>query len=514
MSNTAANNKRIAKNTLLLYVRTILVMLVSLYTSRVILDVLGVEDYGIYNVVGGVVAMFSILSGSISVAISRYLTYELGTGNRQKLNTIFCTSINIQILMGVVIFIIAETAGVWFLNNQMNIPAERMEAANWVFQCSIVTFIINLISVPYNALIIANERMSAFAYIGLIEAILKLTTCYLLYISPIDKLILWAVMLTLVSVCMRIIYGVYAKRHFEESRYHWVIDKALMKDMSKFIGWAFLGNGVVILRDHGTNILLNIFFGPAVNAARGIAMSVNTAMYSFVTNFMTAINPQITKSYAQSDFEGMNILIIRGCRFGFFILMLLVIPVCVNIDYILNLWLIDVPNHTAAFIVLTLMYSMVECYVTPLCTGVLANGYIKRYELQLTIIYVVNFIVIYLILKWGASPEWVFALAVLFKTFVAMALLCNGRTLYKLKISYFIRKAVIKPMLIFTSCFLISWWIKFDFANEFLRFILSAAFSFVLSAISIWWIGLEAQERKGIVKIAINRIQKIKNKYE
>lgn len=510
MNITAANNKRIAKNTLLLYMRMLLFMAISLYTSRINLDSLGEIDYGVYNVVGGVVAMFSILSGSVSVAISRYLTYELGTGNRQKLNTVFCTSINIQILMGVLIFIAAEIIGVWFLNTHMNIPADRMEAANWVLQCSIITFIINLISVPYNALIIAHEKMSAFAYIGLIEAVLKLIICYLLYISPIDKLILWAVMLMLVSVCMRMIYGSYAKRHFEESKYRWGIDKALMKDMSKFIGWAFWGNGVVVLRDQGTNILLNIFFGPAVNAARGIAMSVNTAMYSFVTNFMTAINPQITKSYAQSDFDGMNVLIMRGCRFGFFILMLLVVPVCVNIDYILNLWLIDVPKHTAAFIVLTLMYSMVDCYATPLCTGVLANGQIKRYEMQLTAIYVVNFIIIYLILKWGASPEWVFVLAVLFKTFVVVALLCNGRALYRLNISFFIRKAIIKPMLIFTVSFLIAWWIKFDFTNDFLCFILSAASSFVLSAMLIWFVGLESQERKGIVKMIINRIRKFK----
>lgn len=508
MTNTSVNNKRIAKNTLLLYMRMLLFMAISLYTSRINLDSLGEIDYGVYNVVGGVVAMFSILSGSVSVAISRYLTYELGTGNHQKLNTVFCTSINIQILMGVLIFIAAEIIGVWFLNTHMNIPADRMEAANWVLQCSIITFIINLISVPYNALIIAHERMSAFAYIGLIEAVLKLIICYLLYISPIDKLILWAVMLMLVSVCMRMIYGSYAKRHFEESKYRWGIDKALMKDMSKFIGWAFWGNGVVVLRDQGTNILLNIFFGPAVNAARGIAMSVNTAMYSFVTNFMTAINPQITKSYAQSDFEGMNVLIMRGCRFGFFILMLLVIPVCVNIEYILNLWLVDVPEHTAAFIVLTLLYSLVDCYVTPLSTGVLANGQIKKYEIQLTVIYVVNFIVIYLILMWGASPEWVFVLAVVFKMFVAMALLCNARILFRFNILLFIRKAFVKPILIFTVCFLVSHLVKFKFGNDFIQFLFSVTFSFILSATLVWWIGIEKMERKGIINIIASKIRK------
>ena len=508
MNTTSTNNKRIAQNTLLLYMRMMLMMALSLYTSRINLDSLGEINYGIYNVVGGVVAMFSIISGSVSVAISRFLTIELGKGDKEKLNIVFCTSINIQILMGFLIFIVAEIVGVWFLNTHMNIPPERMDAANWVLQCSIITFLINLISVPYNALIIAHEKMSAFAYISLIEAIFKLIICYLLYISPVDKLIVWAVMLLFVSICMRIIYGVYAKRHFEESTYHFKIDKTLMKEMSKFIGWAFFGNGVCVLRDQGTNILLNIFFGPAVNAARGIAMSVNTAMYNFVTNFMTAINPQITKNYAQSDFEGMNLLIMRGCRFGFFILMLLVIPVCANIDYILNLWLINVPEHTASFVILILLYSMVDSYCSPLLTGVLANGRIKHYELQLTIIYVINFILIYIILKFGASPEWVFILAVIFKIFVIIALIWNGRRMFQLNTNQFLRKAVIRPVLIFIVCLLSTQWIQFDVNNNFLHFFISAIFSFTLSFTFIWIIGLEESERKAIVKIIINKIRK------
>lgn len=501
------NNKRIAKNTLLLYMRMMLMMALSLYTSRINLDSLGEINYGIYNVVGGVVAMFSIISGSISVAISRFLTIELGKGNKEKLNTVFCTSINIQILIGVLIFIIAESVGVWFLNTHMNIPTERMEAANWVLQCSIITFLINLISVPYNALIIAHEKMSAFAYISLIEAIFKLIVCFLLYISPVDKLIVWAVMLMVVAICMRMIYGIYAKRHFEESTYHFKVDKSLMNEMSRFIGWAFFGNGVCVLRDQGTNILLNLFFGPAVNAARGIAMSVNTAMYSFVTNFMTAINPQITKSYAQSDFESMNTLIMRGCRFGFFILMLLVIPVCANIDYILNLWLIEIPKHTASFVMLILFYSMVDSYCSPLLTGVLANSHIKYYEIQLTIIYIINFIFIYVILKLGFAPEWVFILAIVFKIFVIISLVWNGHGMFRLNIRLFFRKAVVRPILIFIICLLITQWIKFDINNDLIKFLVSAIFSFILSFVSIWFIGLEARERETIVKIIINKIR-------
>lgn len=506
MTDSQSNNKRIAKNTLLLYMRMMLLMALSLYTSRINLDSLGEVDYGVYNVVGGVVAMFSIISGSVTVAISRYLTYEIGVDNKKRLNTIFCTSINIQILMSVVIFIVAEIVGVWFLNNKMNIPIDRIEAANWVLQCSIFTFLLNLISVPYNALIIAHEKMSAFAYISILEAILKLIVCYLLYISPVDKLITWAVMLMIVSLCMRIVYGIYASRHFEESQYRFIMDKALMKEMSRFIGFAFLGNGVVVLRDQGTNILLNIFCGPIVNAARGIAMNVNAAMFGFVTNFMTALNPQITKNYARQDYENMNKLIIRGCRFGFFIMMLLVIPIAVNINYILNLWLIDVPAYTAAFVVLTLLYSLIDCFCSPLMTGILANGNIKKYEIQLTVIYIVNFIIIYTILGMGSSPEWVFALAILFKGFVVIALIWNGKNMYYLRPRLFLYKAIFKPILICIICFSFALWLKIDFGHTFVNFLFSAGVSFFFSLGLVWLVGLESTERCEIMKVIKNKI--------
>lgn len=508
MGTPAVNNRRIAKNTLALYARMLLMMAVSFFTVRITLDALGEVDYGVYNVVGGLVAMFSVLSGAVSVAISRYLTYELGTGDRDRLNVVFCTSVNIQMLMGLLVLVVAESVGVWFLNTWMNIPAERMGAANWVFQCSVVTFVVNLVSIPYNALIIAHERMSAFAYIGLLEAGLKLAVGYLLYVSPTDRLVFYSALLMLVSALMRVIYGAYARSRFEESRYRRVKDRALMKDMSKFIGYTFWGNGVVILRDHGTNILLNIFFGPVVNAARGIAMNVNTAVYSFVSNFMTAMNPQITKSYAQSEYGAMNALILRGCRFSFFILTLLVIPVSVNIDYLLGLWLTEVPAHTAAFVVLTLVYSLVDCYVTPLCTGVVANGRIKKYEIQLTCIYVVNFAVVYLILEMGAAPEWVFILAVLFKCFVLVALLWNGRRMFRFKVGVFVRKAFAKPVSLFVACYLVARWVRFDVGDGFLRFLLSASFSLVLSAAAIWWIGMERSERKVIMNTAIGKMRR------
>ena len=339
MPQTSENNKRIAKNTLLLYMRMLFMMAVSLFTSRITLAALGVTDYGIYNVVGGMVAMFSILSGSLSVTIGRFITVEVGKGNKERLKTIFSTSVSIQICMALVICLIAEVAGVWFLNNKMVMPVDRLYAAHWVLQLSILTFLVNLISVPYNAVIIAHERMSAFAYISILEVVLKLVIVYLLYVSPVDKLIVYAVLLALVAVVIRLVYGSYCKRHFEEARYRLCFDKKLLRDMFGFIGWAFWGNAMVVLKDQGTNVLLNLFCGPAVNAARGVAMQVNNAVYSFVQNFMMAVNPQITKSYSAGSIADMHKLIIRSAKFGFFILLMLLMPICANIDYILGLWL-------------------------------------------------------------------------------------------------------------------------------------------------------------------------------
>ena len=262
MENTSTNNKRIAKNTLLLYFRMLFMMAVSLYTSRVVLNALGVEDFGIYNVVGGVVAMFSMLSGSLSSAITRFITYELGAGNRENLVKIFSSSVTIQIGLAVLIILLAEAVGVWFLNVKMNIPDARMVAANWVFQFSILTFAINLISVPYNASIIAHERMSAFAYISILEAIGKLAIAFLIVISPMDKLIFYAILMCAVALVVRFAYGAYCKKHFEECTYHFIFDKDLLKRMFGFAGWNFIGATSAVLRDQGGNVVINLFLRP------------------------------------------------------------------------------------------------------------------------------------------------------------------------------------------------------------------------------------------------------------
>lgn len=501
MTLQSENTKRIAKNTLMLYGRMLFMMVIGLFTSRITLSALGVTDYGIYNVVGGMVAMFSILSGSLSVAISRFITLEVGNGDHQKLNEIFSTSISIQIIISVVIYLLAEVIGVWFLNHKLIMPQERLYAAHWVFHLSVLTFVIGLISAPYNAVIIAHEKMSAFAYISVIEVILKLLIVYLLYISPIDKLIIYAVLVACVALLINIIYVIYCKRHFAEAYYRPCFNKNLLQKMFKFIGWAFWGNGVVVLKDQGTNILLNLFCGPAVNAARGLAMQVNNAVCSFVYNFMTAVNPQITKSYSIGDITNMHKLIIQSAKFSSFILLILLIPICANINYVLSLWLVVVPEHTANFIILVLLYSLFDCYASPLITGVLAEGDIKKYEIALTFIYLTNFISSYVFLRMGLQPEWVFVLNIVFKFFVVLALLWHSRIKYSFPIIAFIRESMSKTIIILIICVCFVKLLPISDANNLYDFILYTVIILAFCIGAVFSIGINRKESAYIIEI-------------
>ena len=405
MPDTSFNNRKIAKNTLLLYFRMLLTMAVSLYTSRIILNTLGVEDFGIYNVVGGVVAMFSIISGSLSAAISRFITYELGREGYDRLKVIFSSAVTIQVILAFLICILAEVGGVWFLNTQMNIPVERVVAANWVLQCSIFTFMINLISIPYNAAIIAHERMKAFAYVSILEVVLKLLVAFALYIVIFDKLKVYAVLLLIVALIIRFVYAYYCKRHFKECTYRFIYDKEVLREMAGFAGWNLIGSSAGVLKDQGVNIVINLFCGTTVNAARGIAVQVNNATQSFVRNFMTALNPQITKSYASSDSEYLMKLLYKGSRLSFYMLLLLSLPIIIETDCILSVWLKVVPEHTVNFVRLILVLAMCESISLPLITVMLATGKIRNYSIIVGGLNMMNFPFSYLLLYWGFEPE-------------------------------------------------------------------------------------------------------------
>lgn len=403
--NSSLNSKKLAKNTIYLYVRLLLTIIISLYTSKAILKYLGVEDFGIYNVVGGLVSMYSIVSGSLSASISRNLTYELGKGNMDRLNKIFSMSINIQVVIIMIVYILGETIGLWFLNYKMVIPAARMEAANWVYQISLFNFALNLIGVPYNASLIAHEKMATFAYIGVLSVVLKLIVVFMLTISPIDKLIFFSIFLLCISFIIQCIYQSYCRRHFEECCYKFIKDKGIFNEMFGFAIWNFIGSTSGLLRTSGVNILLNLFFGPVVNAARAIATQVDNVINSFVSNFMVAITPQITKAYAQGNYGYILQCIYRGSKLSYFLLFLLSLPIFIETEYILNLWLDTVPETTVWFVRFVLLYSLVDTYSRTMINANNATGDIKVYQLVIGIFNLTVLPIAYIVLRLGAPAE-------------------------------------------------------------------------------------------------------------
>lgn len=404
MSETSANSKRIAKNTLMLYFRMFITTIVGLYTSRVVLNTLGISDYGIYNVVGGIITMATFLNTAMVAASQRFLSFELGRGDGERLSRVFCTSINIHVLICLIAFVLAETIGLWFVNVQLNIPAGRMTAANWVYQASIVSFIINVMSVPYNSAIVAHEKMSAFAYISILDVILKLLIVYLLLIIPFDKLITYSVLMVCVVSFIRLCYTFYCKRHFVECSYHFTNDRQLFREMFSFAGWSIVGNLGFSFKDQLSNIILNLFYGTTLNAARGLGMLVTSHVTTFAHSFTMALNPQITKQYAAGNFDASRKLVYAGSRFTFYLLTIISIPIIINIDYILKLWLGIIPDYTSQFIIfsiiISLLYALSECVTK----AIQATGRIKWFQIGICVIMLSELPIAWVLLKLGYPP--------------------------------------------------------------------------------------------------------------
>ena len=406
-----ADNKRIAKNTMFLYFRMLLVMGVNLYTSRVVLQVLGFEDYGLYNVVGGIVTMFTFLNGSLGSATSRYITFELGRKDFERLNKVFNTAFVIHIAIAFLITLLAETVGLWFFYEKMTIPSERLNAAFWVYQISIITCFFSLTQVPYNATIIAYENMKIYAYVGIVEVILKLLIVFLIFISPIDKLVFYALMLCLLQIGIMLFYRYYCNRHFASCTIRLYKDKQLFKEMFSYGGYDLIGNISVLAQGQGLNILLNMFYGPTVNAARGIAYQVQGAITQFSNNFMTAVRPQIIKSYAEGNLDGMMKLVKQSSCFSFYLMWIISLPVCLEADYFLSLWLGKYPDHTVNFLVLVIVLCLIQTIKTPRTTIFHATGHIKWSNIIVGSILCAAFPLAYVALKLGGSPESVFWVA-------------------------------------------------------------------------------------------------------
>lgn len=507
----SSSNKRIAKNTILLYVRMLFTMVVGLFTSRVILQALGVEDYGIYNVVGGVVAMFAVMSGSLSAAVSRFLTYELGRGGGEKLARVFSSAVTIQIFLALVILFFAETIGLWFLNTQMVIPDNRMAAANWVYQFSFITFAVNIISIPYNASIISHEKMSAFAYISIFEVLGKLAISYGVYVSPIDKLIFYGAAMMGLAVLLRLIYGWYCKKHFKECSYHFVFDKELLKKMFAFAGWNFIGASSSVLRTHGGNILINLFYGPGVNAARGIATQVYTAIQGFVSNFQTAVKPQITKNYAAENYGRMMTLIFQGSKFSFFIMLFLSLPVLIMTPYLLEAWLGQVPEYCIIFVRLALVYALLDSMSGLLVTAMLATGDIRNYQLVVGGIQLMNVPVSYVCLKCGAAPECIYLVAILLTFCAEMARLLMLRKMIRLNALAFLKKVYFKVIIVGALSAILPAVLYSYLDCSFISFALTGVVSVLCTFLVVYSIGLDHAERQIVgaqVKKIIEKVRK------
>ena len=496
MSETISNNKRIAKNTLFLYIRTFIILTIALYTSRVVLRALGVDDYGIYNVVGGFVSMFSLLSGALSNAISRYLTFELGKGDKDRLRKVFSTSITVQIILALSVIILAEVFGTWFLNVKMNIPEDRMFAANCVFQCSLMTFAINLISIPFNACIIAHERMKAFAYISIMDAMLKLGAVFLLFIIGLDRLIVYAVLLTLSALLIRVIYGVFCNRNFEECHYSFSYDKQLVKEMTSLAGWNMLGSSGAILNSHGINLLMNLFFGVSLNAARGIAEQVNAAVTQFVNSFTTAVNPQITKTYARGEKDYLYKLVMSSSKYSFFLMLLLGAPIIAETPVILELWLKIVPDYTVVFVRLTLVISLISTLSTPLYTLALATGNIKHYQIVVGSLSLSCFFITYICYKLGQPVETAYYVSVIINIVILFARLKIVSELTGLKIGLYFKNVIQNALFVSVAVAIIIITLHLIFSERtILQSILILLLCFLFMLPIIFFLGLDKKER-------------------
>lgn len=509
-----SDNRLIAKNTLFLYVRTIVVMLITLYTSRVVLKSLGVVDYGIYNVVGGLISIMSFINGAMSASTVRYLTFELGRRDYNRLNIVFCTCIQIHFVIAIFVLLLAETVGLWFFYNEMTIPPERMNSAFVVYQLSVLTGMIGIMNIPYNTLLIAHERMSSFAYITIIDASLKLLVAVSLSLFLFDKLIIYALLMCLVYIFVISIYWRYCKNNFSESKYSFIIDKPLVAEMSKYAFWSLFSNFAFVTYTQGVNILLNIFFGPAVNAARGITVQVQAAVSRFTQGFQSALNPQITKSYAANDRNRLVFLIDTSSRYSFFLVLILSFPILAELDNILHLWLGEVPKHTANFIRITLLSMPIGVLLNPLNIATQATGRIKRFAFVTGFVQIFILPISYIVLKLGGAPESVYAVYLVMtylNSIVYIYLTCKE---VEISMWNYYKRVVARSFAVafLASILSIGYYFFFYTSSALLSSILNMIIAILSVLVSIYLIGMSKSEKQFVFGY-IRRIFRI-SKYE
>lgn len=506
MSNQiAGNNKRIAKNTLLLYFRTLITMLVSLYTSRVVLQTLGISDYGLYNVVGGVVTMFTFINGTLATGTQRFLTFELGANNKEKLHKVFNTAMALHGLLAFILFFLVETIGLWFLYNKMNIEPERMDAAFWVFQFSCITMLINVIQVPYMSSIISHEKMDIYAYMSIFDVVMKLLIVFLIQVVDYDKLILYGFLFLVVNCISALIYNIYCRRHYEECKFSKAFDKKIFKEMMNFSGWNIFGCASVTFQGEGVNILLNMFFGTVVNAARGIAFQVNGIVMQFVNNFQMAVNPQIVKHYAAGDTDQMIKLATINSRLAAFLLLFILVPLFIEIDFVLHVWLGEYPAYAPIFLRVILIQSVVQTISRPIVMMIHAVGKMKLANITSGGALLMILPVSYVLLKLGASPVTVFMVNVI-PWFIETLfdLLCLKKYI-GLSLLPFYKSVYCRVFPVGALMFVLPYTTYYMMSDGWLRFISVGIVSVLSSFLLIYFLGLD----KNMRAFVINKIRTI-----
>lgn len=492
----SADNKKIVKNTMFLYVRMLLTIVVNLYAVRVIWQVLGVDNYGIYSLVGGIVTMFSFLNNAMVASSQRFISFELGRENEERLNNVFCISVTVHFLLAIGIIILCETIGLWFVNERLNIPANRFYAANWVYQCSVLAFAVNVISVPFNACIVAHEHMKAYGFFGILEVILKLIIVFLLLLIPFDKLITYSILVLAVTVLMRFLYGNYCSRNFQECRYKFTTDHHVMHDMFSFAGWSFIGNLGFSVRDQGLNIVLNLFFSIAVNAAKGIANQIGGVISGFSQSFQMAINPQITKRYAAGEVNSMMKLLFSGCKYSAILMMVIVIPLYFASEQVLHLWLDDVAPYTVGFMKLVLIMLLFDSIVSPITTALQATGRIKWFQIIVSIIMISNIPIAWLWIKFDSNPYIVMYVSIATTLVSILARLILLRREIRFSLMCFFSKVFIRAAIVCIFSALTVRWIYSLMTESISHLILFGIISVSTIAMISFLLGLNRNERE------------------
>lgn len=498
MAEALSNNRRIAKNTLFMYFRMFFTMCVSLYTSRVVLAALGFTDYGLNNVIGGIIAMFAFINGAMSNATSRFITFALGEGNMQRLKVVFSMAFYIHCLLAVVIVILGETVGLWFLYNKMVIPEGRMFAAQWLYQLSIASTVMSIIAVPFTSSIIAHEKMDIYAYISIFDSVMKLLIAFMLAVAPSDKLIFYATLLFGVQAIDFLLNQIYCHVKFPESHLAKIWDKGLFKEMGGFASWSLVGNFSYVFYSQGINLLINMFCGAAVNAARGIAVQVESAINQFANNIQTAINPQIIKSYSQNNLPRMFTLIFGSSKVCFCLMFLLTLPVVLEASFILEVWLGKYPDHTVNFLRLTLLNTLLNTLVNPMFTANLATGKVRIYHTVIGALNIVCMPITYIVIRVTGIPESLFLLTVIMNIVGIVLRLFIMRRQIGMPVRLWLRRVLAHVVLVAIFGAVVPSVLYCTMDDTTSRFVTVCFASLVCIPLASYFLGLDGRERQEV----------------